>query len=179
MATTSKSVVDTRVLAEPKIFHGQQTNWQDWSFAMRAYLSCLTETMADLLDAAETSPEKIDLGPLPEAAKAEARQLCYILALQCSGSALQVVKGVEKNNGFEAWRRMFQRQEPAAGGRLLSMMAKIMEPVFPSTIEGWEEALNVGERHKKMGDERSRDALQLHQARDPQQERAGGHPHAP
>ena len=112
---------------------------------MRAYLICLSETTADLLDAAEKSPETIELGPLPEAAKAEARQLYYILALQCSGSALQVVKGVEKNNGFEAWRRMFQRHEPAAGGRHLSMMSKIMEPVFPSNTEGWEEALTTWE----------------------------------
>ena len=102
MATTSKSVVDPRVLGKPKNFDGQQDKWQDWSFAVRAYLNCLTETMADLLDAAEKSPEMIELGPLPEAAKTEARQLYYILALQCNGSALQVVKGVEKNNGFEA-----------------------------------------------------------------------------
>ncbi len=39
------------------------------------YLSCLTETMDDMLDAAEKSPETIDLGPLPEAAIAEARLL--------------------------------------------------------------------------------------------------------
>ena len=69
---------------------------------MRAYSSCFSGTMADLLDAAEKSPETIELGPLPEAANNEARQLYYILALQCNGSALQVVKGVEKNNGFEA-----------------------------------------------------------------------------
>ena len=140
MATTSKSVVDTRVLGRPKSFDGQQENWQDWTFAMRAYLSCLTETMADLLDATEKSPETIELGPLPEAAKADAQQLYYILVLQCNGSALQCCRGRR-----EAWRRMFQRLEPAAGGRHLSMMAKIMEPVFPSTIEGWEEALTTWE----------------------------------
>ena len=103
--------MDTRVLGKPKNFDGQQENRQDWSFAVRAYLSCLTETMADLLDAAEKSQETIELGPLPEEVKAEARQLYYILALQCNGNALHVVK---KNNGFEAWRRMFQRHEPAA-----------------------------------------------------------------
>ncbi len=111
--------------------------WQDGRIAMRAYLRYATEKNADLMDAAEKDAETIGLGPLPEAAKAGARQLYYILALQCNGSALQVVKGVEKNNGFEAWRRMFQRHEPAAGGRHLSMMEKIMEPVFPNTIEGW------------------------------------------
>ena len=142
-ATTAKSVVDTRVRGKPKDYDGQQDGWQDWSFAMRPYLSCLSETMADLLDAAEKSPEKIDLGPLRDAAKSEARQLSYILALQCNGRALQVVKGVEKNRGFEAWRRMFQRHEPAADGRHLPMMAKIVEPVFPNTIEGWEEALTT------------------------------------
>ena len=93
VATTAKSVVDTRVRGKPKSYAGQQDCWQDWSFAMRAYQSCLLETMADLLDAAEKSPETIELGPLPEAAKAEARQLYYIVALQCNGSALQVVKG--------------------------------------------------------------------------------------
>ncbi len=82
---------------------------------------------------------------MPEAANAEARRLYYILVLQCNGSALQVAKGVEKNNGFEAWRRMLQRHEPAAGGRHLSMMSKIMEPVFPSSIDSWEEAVTTWE----------------------------------
>ena len=53
---------------------------------MRAYLNCLSDTMADLLDAAEKSPETIELGPLPEAAKAEARQLYYFFGL-CSAKA--------------------------------------------------------------------------------------------
>ena len=55
-ATTAKSVVDKRFLGKPKNYDGQHDCWQDWSFAMRAYLSCLSETMADLLDAAEKSP---------------------------------------------------------------------------------------------------------------------------
>ena len=60
-ATTSKSVVDTRVLGKPKNYDGQQDGWQDRSFAMRAYLICLSETMADLLEAAEKIPETIEL----------------------------------------------------------------------------------------------------------------------
>ena len=159
-ATTAKSVVDTRVLDKPKNHDGQQDGWEDWSFAMRADLSCLSETMADLLDAAEKSPETIELGQLPEAAKAEARQLYYILVVQCSGSALQVVKGVEKNNGFEAWRRMLQRHEPATGGRHLTMMSKkswCPSSRAPSTVG--KSIDDVGERRAEMGDKRRRDAL--------------------
>ncbi len=44
---------------------------------MRAYLSCLSDTMADLLDAAEKNPETIKLGPLPEAAKAEVKGMVF------------------------------------------------------------------------------------------------------
>ena len=145
---------------------------------MRAYLSCLSETMADLLDAAEKSPGTIELGQLPEAAKAEARQLYYILALQCNGSALQVVKGVEKNNGFEAWRRMFQRHEPAAGGRHLSNMSKIMEPIFPSTIEGWEEALTTWENDVRRWEISAEETLSSSIKRAIlSRKRSGGHPH--
>ena len=52
-ATTAKTDVDTRVLGKLKNYDGQQDGWQYWSFAMRAYLNCLSEVMADLLDAAE------------------------------------------------------------------------------------------------------------------------------
>ena len=159
-ATTAKSVVDTRILGKPKNYYGQQDGWPDWSFAMRAYLSCLSETMADLLNAAEKSSKTIELGPLPEAAKAEARQLYYILALQCNGSALQVVKGVEKNNGFEAWRRMLQRHEPAE----MWSTAVYDEQDDGARLPEHHRELgrsndDVGERRAEMGDKRRGDAV--------------------
>merc|ERR1712194_294863 len=71
-----------------------------------------------------------------------ARQAYYQLAMTCRGTSLGLVKSVERNNGIEAWRRLFNRYEPDAGPRLQQMMARILQPGdFPDTSQGFKATL--------------------------------------
>merc|ERR1712194_256400 len=70
------------------------------------------------------------------------RQAYYQLAMTCKGTALGIVRAVERNNGVEAWRRLCQRYQPDAGPRMQQMMTRILTPGdFPDSVGGFEAAL--------------------------------------
>ena len=115
----------------PPAFGGRDEEWPDWSFVMKAYLSMMGEDLARALDDIETVNTVISSAILEARVPGISplsRQTYYQLAMTCKGTALGIVKAVERNNGVEAWRRLCQRYQPDAGPRMQQMMTRILTP---------------------------------------------------
>lgn len=134
-----------RHLPRPPVFSGRDDEWPDWSFTARAYMSMISDDVAALLDRVESVTVPTTLSMCEQSfpnCLPYVRQLDYQLAMFSRGPALAVLKTVEKNNGIEAWRRLYQRCEPDDGARVQNMMNRILNPgTFPDTPQGFETAL--------------------------------------
>ena len=52
---------------------------------------------------------------------------------------LQVLMGINDNNGYEAWRTLKRDYEPDSGSRHVAMLSNILRPSFEGTLpEFWE-----------------------------------------
>ena len=116
---------------------------------MRAYLSVIGEDVATMLERVETIKRQVTIAELEQHTPGvtnSVRQVYYQLAMTCRGAALAVVKSVERNNGIEVWRKLFERYEPEMGPRLQTMMTRILNPgTFPEEPSGFEAALTTWE----------------------------------
>ena len=52
---------DIKGLMKPTTFDGEESNWNDWSFQMKAYLGCLGEYIALMLEHAATEKFPVTL----------------------------------------------------------------------------------------------------------------------
>ena len=103
--------------------------------------------MADHLDAVETNSERvIPLSTLGNVTVENARKMFYALTMLLQGPSLLLLKRVERDNGFEAWRQLVERYEGANESRLHHMLQSIMRPkAFPQDSGGCEVTLNEWE----------------------------------
>ena len=112
---------------------------------MKAYLSQSGDNLARALDDCESVTAVISAAVLEARVPGispTSRQAYYQLAMTCKGTALGIVRAVERNNGVEAWRRLCQRYQPDAGPRMQQMMTRILTPGdFPDSVGGFEAAL--------------------------------------
>ena len=136
-----QQLVDTKLLEKPGKFHGADSDWSDWAFSMRAYLGCLGNHVAYAVEQTESLKQQCHLANMTDEEKLISRQLYYVLALSVKGNALAIVKGVEKNNGIEAWRKLNMRYEPESSSRHYSMMHRLMEVPFSSDLDQLEAAI--------------------------------------
>ena len=123
--------VELKGFGRPPTFGGRDEEWPDWSFLMKAYLSMMHEDLSRALEQVEGVDREVSLveleARLPGIGR-WARQAYYQMAMTCRGTALGIVKAVERNNVIEAWRRLVLRYEPEAGPRLQQMMSRILQP---------------------------------------------------
>jgi len=57
----------------------------------------------------------------------EGLTLIMYQALNVPGKALNIVKQVERGNGFEAWRRLWSEYRPNIAGRKVNLLERVME----------------------------------------------------
>ncbi|CAK0906965.1 unnamed protein product, partial [Prorocentrum cordatum] len=128
-----QDLVDTRLLAKPKAFGGNEDEWPGWSFKMLAYLGALDEQMANELTAAMTFPleEVRNARLLEEGASQRSRQLYFILVLLLEGAALQLIKPVGVGEGYRAWRTLQDMYEPDRPGRHAGLLQELIAFQFP------------------------------------------------
>ena len=73
----------------------------------------------------------------------------HILVMLCVGRALEIVKRVRTNSGYEAWRELRHENEPRVGGRMAGMLQQILMPKFSSNLQEflaeWERMVDVYE----------------------------------
>jgi hypothetical protein len=116
---------------KPQPSAGHDHQWIDWAFIFRSYCSLLSPRLRELMENAQVQP--VALGsPLDAVDQALSRDLFHLLVLVCKGPAMQEVRRAQNSqgdNGFEAWRLLVKRYEPAERNRVwiveLSVAAQV------------------------------------------------------
>ena len=71
-----------------------------------------------------------------------------------TGEPFDLTHNVEKGNGFECWRKLARRYDPATGGRKRNLLKQVLSPgrckmeELAGALERWEEAVSRYERRK-------------------------------
>lgn len=126
---------------KPPVFSGDEDQWTEWSFVMRAYLSPQTEAGALLVDAAEeNSKPAVSLQKIKElmgpAGVAASRKVFFSLTMTLKSFGMSAIRNVEPNNGAAAWRALRDRYEPQTIARTQSIMTAILNvSQFPGTFD--------------------------------------------
>ena len=111
------SLVDTKAIGKPPTFNGDfdvtgQPEGMPWS-----QVECSDPTATRLLRQVESNVEDlviVDNTSMTEAERRLSMQLFYVLALTCRGKALQVVRRVPEEFGFEAWNSCAESLSPSS-----------------------------------------------------------------
>eukprot|EP00971_Amphidinium_carterae_P324865 6454847-Amphidinium_carterae.1 len=70
------------------------------------------------------------------------RQLYFLLTQLVGGIALTILRAVEEQHGFEAWRRLCQHFEPAVATRTVGVLQSLLNPTFRGdSLQHWHEDL--------------------------------------
>ena len=120
-------------LGRPNVFSGAgaqaETEWSDFSFKAQAYFGLEGQDTAMRLKAMEEreAPAQV-MADYNDVGQQLAVKVYFGLVMLTSHQALRVVKTVTDSNGFEAYRRLSQRFNPASGGRTLGRLSRILRP---------------------------------------------------
>ena len=124
-------LIDTRSLAKPPRFNGEEARWQDFRFTFEAYCGLVGVDMLDMMNnvAVSTRPVRSMTGLAPGQQRVS-KTLFYLLVQLTSGRALGMLKTIGDANGLEGWRRMSQHYEPRAPVRSVGLLQAILTPTF-------------------------------------------------
>ena len=56
------------------------------------------------------------------------KQMFWIFTSNCSGEAFDIIKGVEKDNGGEAWRKLCARYDSRTLGKEMQLARQVVSP---------------------------------------------------
>ena len=133
----------------PDHFSGQPSDWEEWSWNFKAYISMFEPSAVTLLDRAEMSAGEytdetlqvvLDTGDLDADATAQrvlfSRKLHYLLSQLVKDSARLVVRQNVDSNGFETWRRLYNKFALPDATRSTALLTQLLDFKFnPSTFE--------------------------------------------
>ena len=143
---------DEGCLMKPPTFTGLESEWQEWSFVMRAYLAGKLGQGQALLTAADNLAGDPDislaaLGRASREAAQDSRKMFFTLVMTAKGPAQMVMRGQEQHNGAACWRALCQRYEPATAVRAQSIMSAVLTvPQFPDSLSEFEDKHGEWER---------------------------------
>ena len=119
---------------EPKTREEELGQWRDWSWSLEQYLATLDQQfVADIENIRKNVETFVDMSVMHEDEKKRCSFLYGLLASLLRGRPLQVVKQVEKANGFESLRQLVVACEPASRNRSMGLLSCILSwPSFSS-----------------------------------------------
>ena len=165
------TLVDTKGLAKPEKFTGEESGWLYWKTRMEAFITSVFPQMEPVLEWAEEVDAEVTQAAI-RAAFGSVRpshhevedveeidvQLYAILQTLCEKEPFQIVRSAGKSKGLEAWRKLNRRFDPSTGGRRGAMLRTILSPPkcqkidnLWASVESWEEAVRQYE-HRKRSD---------------------------
>ena len=119
---------DTRLLGKPPSFEGDEAQYREWRFTMRAYSAVLSSDLARLMDQAEAEPLPLNNNQLSMEHRQLSETLYYVLAMLLKGRALRLLMSVGQGQGLEGWRTLVRHFEPESSRRLLGFLSAILNP---------------------------------------------------
>ena len=118
------------------MFTGDESTWNEWSFKLRSYVSVVDLELGRVMEAAELAVAHaytwVPLEPLSQTMDA---QLRYMVVVQTSGSALQIIR--QKPSGVQEFRDLTRRCNPRSQARSLARLQEIIQSDFghdPSSV---------------------------------------------
>ena len=141
---------NARVTGKLDSYKGDRDQWQSWKFAFKCYVGALSPEMLVRLNHIENSSTVVQLLALTEAEKADARQFAFLLSQTPKASALILLMNVEDQNGFEAWRRLSQREDPSTGFTQVAKLQALLKSNFRDDPVGYVGDLEAFEQRVKV-----------------------------
>ena len=129
-AAAGNLLLDTRGLAKPNSFNGNEDAWKDWSFVFMSYTAMLDEGTHDGMVAAAGRDREIDPAGLDPDLAAKGRTLYHMLVMLVKGRAQQILRSVAAGNGFEVWRKFVRHYEPNLAARHVGTLQQLLQPTF-------------------------------------------------
>ncbi|CAE7344151.1 unnamed protein product [Symbiodinium natans] len=159
-------LVDTKGLGKPTTFSGESEQFLPWRHRMSSYVCSIHHDLQEVLEWLEErekpfSSEELDTAFGEKALEADrvprlqekSRELANALQMVTSKEPFTIVCNCQ-NNGFEAWRRLTRRYDPATASRKRTMLRAIISPQkqklenLPQAIEEWADAVRTYEKRK-------------------------------
>ena len=154
----------------PDSFSGQPADWEEWAWNFKAYVSMFEQTAVQLLEQAEVSPNAITDAHLQVTladgtADADAtrnrvtfsRKMHYLLSNLTRDSARLVVRQNLDGNGFETWRRLYQKFALPDATRSVSLLTQLLDYKFSTNT--FEQDFNTWETIKAKYERQAGQAL--------------------
>ena len=143
-------IVDTRTLGKPEVFKGDPTEFPDWCFIFRSYMSCVNVEFNDLMDRAERSQMPLPNRALSESERALSGQLYFVLVMLLTNRALDIAYNAGVSEGIEAYRRLYQQYHPKVASRFVGSLCLILATKFGADIEAELESFDKTVRQYEM-----------------------------
>ena len=128
-------------------FTGDQSKWDDWSFAFKRCVRSMSREAYDAMTEWEKGPDDLDEETeLSKDVERLSAELYDILCQFCSGEALMVVRSVDDMEGIKAWQRLYRKYNPKTMARGVRMLTEVIGPPkvkelgsFETSVTKWEE----------------------------------------
>jgi hypothetical protein len=126
-SATVPPVFDGRSLGKVPDFSGKDSDWAMWSFVAEAHFAGY-DMGDDYMEVATTAPSIPLLADMTDRVKGLAKKVYLTLVTAMKGKALNLLRSVEKYNGFAAWRALKSHYEPDVPGRHAGMLTGLLSP---------------------------------------------------
>ena len=145
----------------PDRFSGQPSDWEEWSRNFKAYLAMFDSTSVSTVERIEENPTReitddgmtvmLDALEVDQEAPAKkrvlfSRKVHYLLAQLVQESARLVVRQNVESNGFETWRRLYNRFALPDATRATSLLTQLLD--FRFNLATFEQDFNTWETLK-------------------------------
>ena len=131
-------------------FTGDQTKWDDWSFAFKRCVRSMHKDTFKTMSEWETRDDEVDEETeLAQDMEQRSAELYDILCQFCSGEALLVVRSVGEMEGIKAWQKLFKKYNPRTMARGLRMLSEAVNPPRVKNLSDVETAVATWEEKVK------------------------------
>ena len=128
-------LIDTRVLGKPDRFYGKEENWEEWKDQFESWAGLLDATVGGHLQDAAKLADPIPYDPLSAEMKVMTKLVFHVLMNLCKKRAPVIIRRVQNQNGFEAYRRLAVRCNVQTDGRHLADLNALMAPEWSKAEE--------------------------------------------
>eukprot|EP00971_Amphidinium_carterae_P346544 6488066-Amphidinium_carterae.1 len=167
MATRTQQAGGSRMdplkLARPPTFSGEEHLFEDWCFKLKTFIAQDSLTTASGMTAMEGRADAPDYTLYDDSKKRDSASLFFRLVALTEKGALSIVRQIEPQDGYEAWRRLCARYAPRTVGKNLTRLTQILEyscgedeRAMLDKIASWERLI---QEHEQVSGERVADSV--------------------
>eukprot|EP00971_Amphidinium_carterae_P325964 6456549-Amphidinium_carterae.1 len=150
--------MDPLKLARPPTFNGDENMFEDWCFKLKTFIAQDSLTTTTRMTSMEGRADAPDYSQYDDSTKRDSASLFFRLVALTEKGALSIVRQIEPQDGFEAWRRLCARYAPRTVGKNLTRLTQILEFSFGEDertmldkIAAWERLI---QEHEQVSGER-------------------------